>query len=55
MIEAVDLDTDSRRPILCPTCASDVSIDPDEGDIGYLRCDKDETHLWRLSTVMDRQ
>jgi len=41
--------------LFCPTCRNHLIIDPDENDIGYLRCDVHPEHLWRLSTVMERQ
>lgn len=55
MIETTDLHTGNRRPLTCPECFANLSIDPDEGDIGYLRCDADDKHLWTLHTALERQ
>ena len=55
VIETTDLDTGNKRQLGCPTCHASLSIDPDAGDIGYLRCDADDKHLWRLHTALERQ
>ena len=55
VIEATDLDSSTRRAVKCPTCRGPLSIDPDEGDIGFLRCDVDPKHLWTLHTALERQ